>query len=156
MSKKKPQRSGRLRILVIHGPNLNLLGSREPEIYGSFSLAKINRLIKSESGFLKADVTFKQSNHEGELVDLIGTARNKYDGIVINPAAYTHTSIALRDAILACGIPAVEVHLSNIYGREEFRRESLTAPVCVGQVSGFGEMSYLLGLRGLVEKLKKS
>lgn len=141
-------------ILVIHGPNLNLLGEREPDIYGTVSLPKINQAIQKEAQKLSAQVMFVQSNHEGELVDVIGAAKKSYHGILINPAAYTHTSVALRDALAACGIPAVEVHLSNIYAREEFRRQSLTAPVCVGQVSGFGPESYLLGLRALVETLK--
>src|SRR3989338_3949557 len=157
--KTKPQSKSPklLRILVIHGPNLNLLGSREPDIYGKITLAQINQILKAEVSKLDVPVqlSFFQSNHEGELVDKIGQVRhNKYEGILINPAAYTHTSVVLRDALAACGIPAVEVHLSNIYGREEFRRQSLTAPVCVGQVSGFGSESYLLGLRGLAEALR--
>lgn len=143
-----------LSILVIHGPNLNLLGEREPDIYGKISLSKINRSIHQKAKKLSVKVVCVQSNHEGELVDLIGEAKKKYSGILINPAAYTHTSVALRDALAACGIPAVEVHLSHIYGREEFRRQSLTAPVCIGQVSGFGAESYLLGLRGLVDSLR--
>lgn len=147
---KKP-----LSVLIIHGPNLNLLGKREPHVYGKASLAKINQLIENEAEGMGIHVAIVQSNHEGELVDLIGSARNRYDGILINPAAYTHTSVALRDAISACGIPAVEVHISNIYGREEFRHQSLTAPVCAGQVSGFGEESYLLGLQGLVKALRR-
>ena len=146
----------RLKILVIHGPNLNLLGKREPRIYGKVSLPRINQSIQTEAKRLGLEVTILQSNHEGKLVDLIGNAKAEhYKGIVINPAAYTHTSVALRDALSACGIPAVEVHLSNIYGREEFRHRSLTAAVCIGQVSGFGEESYLLGLKGLVNALKK-
>src|SRR3989338_2344243 len=156
MVSKKSKSRKRLALLVIHGPNLNLLGKREPHIYGKVSLDRINNLIERESEKMNVQVTIAQSNHEGELVDLIGNARNQYDGILINPAAYTHTSVALRDALSACGIPAVEVHLSNIYGREEFRRQSLTAPVCVGQVSGFGEQSYLLGLEGLVKALRKN
>ncbi len=146
--------NSKLSILVIHGPNLNLLGEREPDIYGKISLSKINQSIVQEAKNLGVQVVCVQSNHEGELVDVIGSARKKYKGILINPAAYTHTSVALRDALAACGIPAVEVHLSNIYGREEFRRQSLTAPVCIGQVSGFGADSYLLGLRGLAQTLK--
>ena len=142
-------------ILVVHGPNLNLLGAREPKIYGKISLARINKLIEDEAKKSGAQVTIVQSNHEGELVDLIGKARGNYDGILINPAAYTHTSVALRDALSASGIPAVEVHLSNIYARENFRHESLTAPVCVGQVSGFGEQSYILGFYGLLMSLNK-
>ena len=152
--KPKPGKPKVLSILVIHGPNLNLLGKREPDIYGRVSLPKINQSISQEAKKLLVEVICVQSNHEGELVDLIGNAKKNYSGILINPAAYTHTSVALRDALAACGIPAVEVHLSNIYGREEFRRQSLTAPVCIGQVSGFGPESYLLGLRGLVNSLK--
>ena len=152
--KQKPGKSKVLSILVIHGPNLNLLGEREPDIYGKISLPKINQSISQEAKKLSVEVVCVQSNHEGELVDLIGNAKKKYGGILINPAAYTHTSVALRDALAACGIPAVEVHLSHIYGREEFRKQSLTAPVCIGQVSGFGPESYLLGLHGLVESLK--
>ena len=144
-----------MKILVIHGPNLNLLGKREKSIYGGVTLQEINRLLTREAQKEKVALVFFQSNHEGELVDLIGSARGHYDGILINPAAYTHTSVALRDALSACGIPAVEVHLSNIYAREEFRHKSLTAPVCVGVVSGFGEASYLLGLQGLVQALSK-
>ena len=155
MAHKKVKSKKQLKILVIHGPNLNLLGKREPEVYGKASLSRINQSIQAEAEKVGAKVEIVQSNHEGELVDLIGNVRQGYDGILINPAAYTHTSVALRDALSACGIPAVEVHLSNIYGREEFRRQSLTAPVCIGQVSGFGETSYLLGLAGLVKALRK-
>ncbi len=135
------------KILVIHGPNLNLLGQREVEIYGKLTLEEINQLLLEEAKALKVQVDFYQSNHEGDLLDVIGSARKKYTAIVINPAAYTHTSVALRDAILACAIPCVEVHLSNIHKREEFRRQSVTAPACVGQISGFGKESYRLGLR---------
>src|SRR3989344_442567 len=147
----------KLKILVIHGPNLKLLGQREPRIYGNVSLPRINQSIQAEAKRLGVEITIVQSNHEGELVDLIGNAKvDHFKGILINPAAYTHTSVALRDALSACGIPAVEVHLSNIYGREEFRHRSLTAAVCIGQVSGFGEQSYLLGLEGLVKALRKN
>ena len=144
-----------LKILVIHGPNLNLLGRREPDVYGTVSLQEVNRLIREEASRLKVAVTIFQSNHEGKLVDQIGSAQGRFDGILINPAAYTHTSVALRDALAACGVPAVEVHLSNIYAREEFRRHSLTASVCVGQVSGFGMESYMLGLVALVKQIRK-
>ena len=144
-----------LKILVIHGPNLNLLGRREPDVYGTVSLPEVNRLIREEASRLKVAVTVLQSNHEGKLVDQIGSAQGRFDGILINPAAYTHTSVALRDALAACGVPAVEVHLSNIYAREEFRRHSLTASVCVGQVSGFGMESYVLGLVALVKQIRK-
>lgn len=154
-SRKRKENNKGPRILVIHGPNLNLLGKREPKIYGKTSLSKINQLIEEEADRLGIQVTIAQSNHEGELVDLIGSAKGDYHGILINPAAYTHTSVALRDALAACGVPAVEIHLSNIYAREEFRQHSLTAPACVGQVSGFGEASYILGLQGLFRALKK-
>lgn len=155
MPTKKSKTKKYLKILVIHGPNLNLLGKREPKIYGKASLTRINQLIQDEARKMTVQIEVVQSNHEGELVDLIGNARKDFDGVLINPAAYTHTSVALRDALSACGLPAVEVHLSNIYGREEFRHTSLTAPVCIGQVSGFGEESYLLGLEGLVKALRK-
>lgn len=154
MTSKKIKTRKQPSVLVIHGPNLNLLGKREPNVYGKTSLTHINRLIEAKARELGLCITVVQSNHEGELVDLIGSARQDHHGILINPAAYTHTSVALRDALSACGIPAVEVHLSNIYGREEFRRQSLTAGVCIGQVSGFGEQSYLLGLQGLANALK--
>ena len=136
------------KILVIHGPNLNLLGKRETAIYGSCTLEEINRGLKAEARKLKVALTIEQSNHEGEIVDLIGGA-SQFDGILINPAAYTHTSIAIRDALLAVNLPAVEVHLSNIYKREDFRHKSLSAAACAGQVAGFGRESYLLGLMGL-------
>ncbi|MBN1688485.1 MAG: type II 3-dehydroquinate dehydratase [Candidatus Omnitrophica bacterium] len=142
------------RILVIHGPNLNLLGERELDIYGKVTIKEINEAIKKEAKTSKVEVTIHQSNHEGEIVDLIGKARKKYDGILINPAAYTHTSVAIRDAILASSLPTVEVHLSNIYKRESFRQQSLTAPACLGQVSGFGMESYILGFQGLITSLK--
>ena len=132
------------KILVIHGPNLDLLGKREPQIYGKVSLEKINREIKALAKKEKIALTIIQSNHEGQIVDVIGDARKKYDVLIINPAAYTHTSVAIRDAIAAAGIKTIEVHLSNIYAREEFRQTSLIAPVCVGQISGFGANSYIL------------
>ncbi|HAM38809.1 MAG TPA: type II 3-dehydroquinate dehydratase, partial [Elusimicrobia bacterium] len=134
------------KILIIHGPNLNLLGKREPKIYGKFSLEDINNRIKKLAKEKKVSVDFFQSNHEGEIVDVIGKAPKKYDVIVINPAAYTHTSVAIRDAVAAIDIPVVEVHISNIYHREEFRQKSLIADVATGQISGFGVNSYLLGL----------
>ena len=137
-------------ILVIHGPNLNLLGEREKNVYGTLSLKEINNKITEKATDLKLEVDFFQSNSEGELVTCIQDARKKYAAIVINPAAYTHTSVAIRDAIAAVSIPVVEVHLSNIYQREEFRHHSMIAPVAKGQVSGFGAHSYLLGLRALV------
>jgi len=137
------------KILVIHGPNLNLLGQREPDIYGRTTLAEINRQLKKLARKLNAILTIIQSNYEGKIVDLIATAKGKFHGILINPAAYTHTSVAIRDAILACGIPTVEVHLSNIYCREEFRRHSLISSVAKGTIMGFGPRSYLLGLEAL-------
>lgn len=142
------------KILVIHGPNLNLLGSREPEIYGKNTLENINDSIMAWAGNEGITVKTKQSNHEGEIVDMIGKAKDEFDLILINPAAYTHTSVAIRDAISAVGIPAIEVHLSNIYSREEFRHTSLIAPVCHGQVSGFGIHSYILGLQAALKILK--
>jgi 3-dehydroquinate dehydratase-2 len=135
-----------MKVLVIHGPNLQLLGQRQPKIYGRINLAAINARLRAVARRRKASLEILQSNHEGELVDVIGRAKGRYAAIVINPAAYTHTSVALRDALEGCGVPAVEVHLSNIYAREAFRQHSLIAPVCRGQVSGFGPLSYELGL----------
>ena len=148
-SKKK------IKILVVHGPNLQLLGRREVSVYGKSTLKDINADLAQEAKSLKVEIDFFQSNHEGELVDKIGTAADAYAGILINPAAYTHTSIAIRDALLGCGLPAVEVHLSNIYQREEFRHKSLTAPACRAQIAGFGRDSYRLGLAGLVGILSR-
>ncbi|MCX5709309.1 MAG: type II 3-dehydroquinate dehydratase [Candidatus Omnitrophica bacterium] len=139
------------RILVIHGPNLNLLGKREPAVYGKTTLLQINNSLKALSRRLKVKLTIKQTNVEGEIVDLIQGARAKFDGILINPAAYTHTSVAIRDAIAASGIATIEVHLSNIYAREEFRQKSLISPVANGTVLGFGSKSYLLGLEALLD-----
>ncbi len=138
-----------MKILIIHGPNLNLLGSREKDIYGTKTLGEINDKLKALAKEARANIMIFQSNHEGEIVDAIQKAKG-YDAIVINPAAYTHTSVAIRDAIAATKIPAIEVHLSNIYGREEFRQKSLIAPVAAGQISGFGPESYMLGLRAAV------
>lgn len=143
-----------LSILILHGPNLNLLGLREPEIYGSTTLLQINETLKLDGERLHAKVTCLQSNHEGVLVDAIHDAREKHQGIVINAGAYTHTSVAIRDALAGVQIPTVEVHLSNIYTREEFRHHSYIAPVVVGQISGFGADSYRLGLQALVNHLK--
>jgi 3-dehydroquinate dehydratase-2 len=146
------------KILVIHGPNLDLLGKREPQIYGTVSLKKINTALKTTAKKLKISLTIVQSNHEGEIVDLIGDAPNQYSAMIINPAAYTDTSIAIRDAIAAAGIKTIEVHLSNIYAREEFRQTSLIAPVCTGQISGFGSRSYelaLLAAQSLIHPKKK-
>ncbi|MFA5089442.1 MAG: type II 3-dehydroquinate dehydratase [Candidatus Omnitrophota bacterium] len=139
------------KILVIHGPNLNLLGSREPGIYGRITLVQINTALKKIARKNKVALVIAQSNHEGKIVDLIGKSSRKYSGILINPAAYTHTSVAIRDAISACNIPAVEVHISNIYSREEFRQRSLISPVVKGTVAGFGLQSYLLGLQALLD-----
>lgn len=139
-----------MNFLVINGPNLNLLGRREPGIYGAASLEEINAGLSGVAAQLGVKVDFFQSNHEGALVDAIHTALGCYQGLIINPAAYTHTSVAIRDAIAAVGLPTVEVHLSNVYGREEFRHKSLTAPVVLGQIAGFGATGYELALRGLM------
>jgi len=139
-------------ILLLHGPNLNLLGTREPDVYGTMNLDDINAEVTALGKELGADIKAFQSNSEGALIDFIHEHRDA-SGIVINPAAYTHTSVALMDAIKAVGIPAVEVHLSNIHSREEFRKTSLIAPACIGQISGFGAFSYILGVRALVDYL---
>jgi 3-dehydroquinate dehydratase-2 len=145
-----------LRVLVLHGPNLNLLGTREQEIYGTVSLKAINddidKLAKQEG----IEVESRQSNLEGELVTWIQDAKGRFDAIVINPAAYTHTSVAIRDAITAVGLPTIEVHLSNIYKREEFRHRSYIAEAAVGQISGFGPTGYLLGIQAAIEHLKNA
>ncbi|MBA7498517.1 MAG: type II 3-dehydroquinate dehydratase [Clostridia bacterium] len=141
-------------ILVIHGPNLNLLGRREIDIYGKVTLAEINEAIKQKAKELDCQVKIKQSNSEGEVVSFIGEAKDWTDALIINPAAYTHTSVAIRDAILAVGIPAVEVHLSNIYQREGFRQKSLVAGVCRGQIAGFGLQSYILALEAAIDILE--
>jgi 3-dehydroquinate dehydratase II len=142
-----------LRIRVLHGPNLNLLGTREQSIYGTQSLGALDSAITKLAQELAVRVDLRQSNSEGELVTWIQEAQSKYDGIIINPAAYTHTSIAIRDAIVAVGLPTVEVHLSNIYRREEFRHHSHIAEVAIGQISGLGSTGYLLALRGLYDYL---
>jgi 3-dehydroquinate dehydratase-2 len=141
---------------VLHGPNLNLLGVREPGVYGSATLAEIDRLLIAEGKQLQVNVQAMQSNHEGVLVDAIQAAKGEHQGILINAGAYTHTSVALRDAIAAVRLPTVEVHLSNIYQRESFRHHSYIAPVAIGQISGFGVESYCLGLHALVRHLRQS
>ena len=141
-----------MRILIVNGPNINLLGTREPEIYGTLTLEEIENKLQEFAQGLDVELCFFQSNIEGEIVDAIQKAKFEWDcqGIVINPAAYTHTSVAICDAISAVSLPTVEVHISNIHNREEFRRQSFVAPVCIGQVAGFGLDSYKLGLKGLV------
>jgi 3-dehydroquinate dehydratase-2 len=143
-------------ILILHGPNLNLLGQREPGVYGTATLSDINALLEQEANRLQVKLTALQSNHEGVLIDAIHAAIDQQDGIVINPGAYTHTSVALRDAIAAVKVPTVEVHLSNVYQREPFRHHSYIAPVAIGQISGFGVHSYLLGLAAIVHHLQQS
>jgi 3-dehydroquinate dehydratase II len=142
------------KILVIHGPNLNLLGQREPGIYGSVTIEQINDNLKKVAKAARVSVDFFQSNHEGEIVSKIGGAKGVYQAILINPAAYTHTSIAIRDAVSAVDVPVIEVHLSNIYAREEFRHQSLIAPVAKGQISGFGAKSYELGFLAALDLLQ--
>jgi 3-dehydroquinate dehydratase-2 len=141
-------------VLVLHGPNLNMLGTRERAIYGKASLSTINAAIRKAATAHRVKVDIRQSNLEGELVNWIQQAKEKFDGIVINPAGYTHTSVAIRDAIAAVGIPTVEVHLTNIYTREEFRHHSYIAGVAMGQISGFGPAGYVLGLQALADHLK--
>ncbi len=145
-----------MKILIINGPNINLLGTREPEIYGSLTMDNINAQLAEFAQKLGVEIETFQSNIEGEIVNKIQKAKNDCQGIVINPAAYTHTSVAIRDAISAVALPAVEVHISNIHAREEFRKNSLTAPVCIGQICGFSADSYKLGLQGLVDFLNNS
>ena len=142
------------KVLVIHGPNLNLLGQREPEVYGALTLSRINAEMEKLARELGVEIEFFQSNHEGALVEAIQEALDRVEAIIINPAAYTHTSVALRDALLAVSLPAVEVHLSNVHRREEFRHRSLIADVAVGQVAGFGLHSYLLGLRAVLTLIR--
>jgi 3-dehydroquinate dehydratase-2 len=139
-----------MKILFLNGPNLNLLGQREPEIYGHTTLADIEAKVRERAAELKVEIDFRQSNVEGELVNWIQRAKGRFNAIVINAAAYTHTSIALRDAIAAGGVPTIEIHLSNVHAREEFRHKSLIAPVCRGQITGFGQKSYILGLEAAI------
>ncbi len=142
------------KIFVLHGPNLNLLGTREPDVYGTLTLAEVEDRVREHVVAVGCTVRFAQSNSEGRLIDLLQEARNWADGVVFNPGGYTHTSVSLRDAVAAIGLPVVEVHLSNVHAREEFRRRSLIAPVCVGQISGFGWRSYLLGVDAVVVVLR--
>ncbi|OTA41147.1 MAG: 3-dehydroquinate dehydratase [Symbiobacterium thermophilum] len=142
------------RILVIHGPNLNLLGTREPEVYGSTTLPEIDAMLAELAGELGVEVESFQSNHEGAIIDAIHGARGRFDGILLNPGAFTHYSLAIRDAIAAVDLPVVEVHLSNIYKREPFRHRSVIAPVAAGTIAGFGVESYRLGLRALAHLLQ--
>jgi 3-dehydroquinate dehydratase II len=139
-----------MKILVLHGPNLNLTGIREPEIYGSLTLGEIDARLVAEGLLLGVDVTCQQSNHEGVLIDALQDAQNWADGVVFNPGGYSHTSVALRDAVAAIRIPVVEVHMSNVYAREKFRHQSLLSAVCKGKIVGFGWNSYLLGLRAVI------
>lgn len=154
MTKSKGEAA--VRVLVVHGPNLNLLGKREVDVYGHITLEGIDRALAEAASEQKVEIRTFQSNHEGELIDAIQDTASWADGIVINPAAYTHTSVALRDAIAGVGLPAVEVHLSNIHAREGFRRSSLIAPVCLGQIAGFGPRSYLLGLAAIVDHVRSA
>lgn len=144
------------KVLILHGPNLNLLGTREPGVYGAVTLDEIDRRIKAAAAERGIEVRSFQSNSEGALIDAIHRAREWAYGIVFNPGAYTHTSYALRDAIAAVGLPTVEVHISNVYAREEFRHRSVIAPVCVGKIAGFGWYSYILGLDALLHSLEAS
>ena len=145
-----------MKVLFLNGPNLNLLGQREPGTYGSTTLSEIESSVRLRASSLKAEIEFRQSNSEAQLVDWIQGARAVFDAIVINAAAYTHTSIAIRDAISAAEVPTVEIHLSNVHAREEFRHASMIAPVCRGQISGFGPFSYILGLEAAVNINERS
>ena len=143
-----------MKILILHGPNLNMLGLREPDIYGHTTLDDINRQLDALASAEGIEIRYVQSNHEGSLVDEIQQVREWADGILINPAGYTHTSVAIRDSIAAVGLPAVEIHLSNVHAREAFRHHSYIAPVAIGQICGFGVNSYLLGLRALIDHIR--
>ncbi|MDO8915431.1 MAG: type II 3-dehydroquinate dehydratase [Coriobacteriia bacterium] len=145
-----------VKVLVLNGPNLNLLGVREPGVYGNDTLEDIEVMVAGRAADLGARVSFVQSNHEGVLIDTLHAAAGSFDAVVFNPGAYTHYAYALRDAVAAAQVPVVEVHLSNIAGREEFRRSSVIAPACVGQISGFGPRSYILGLEAAVGHLSES
>ncbi len=144
-----------MNILVIHGPNLGLLGKREPEVYGKETLEDINNLLKKKAEELNVSLKIVQSDYEGKIVEVIGSSIDWADGIIINPGAYTHTSIAIRDAISAVKKPTIEVHLSNVYKREEFRHKSYISPVCTGKIIGLGKFGYLLAIEGLVEIIKE-
>jgi 3-dehydroquinate dehydratase-2 len=145
-----------MKILILHGPNLNLFGTREPQIYGTTTLEDINTRLRELASKEKVELRFVQSNHEGALIDEMHKARSDgFDGVLLNPGALTHYSYALRDAIAAIGLPTVEVHVSNVYRREEFRHRSVLAPVCLGHIVGFGWRSYTLGLEGLIEQIRK-
>ncbi len=144
-----------MKILLLNGPNLNLLGTREPEKYGNTTLTDIEQTLKTEAKSKEVEIDCYQSNHEGDLVDKIQQATNNYDGIILNAGGYTHTSIAIRDAISSVQVPVVEIHLTNIHAREEFRHNSFIAPVCIGQICGFGAYSYILGLNAILNYLEK-
>lgn len=142
-----------MKILFLNGPNLNLLGQREPSVYGRTTLKDIEAAVRSKADLLKVAIEFRQTNLEGELVGWVQDAKGRFDAVVLNAAAYTHTSVALRDAIKAVGVPTVEIHLSNIHAREEFRHRSMIGAVCVGQISGFGSHSYILGLEAAINAI---
>ena len=143
-------------ILILHGPNLNLLGTREPEVYGSLTLDDVNEKLVETGKKMGIEIRDFQSNSEGSLIDALHDARNWAAGVIFNPGAYTHTSVALRDAIAGIGIPVIEVHISNVYAREEFRHKSLLAPVCAGKITGFGWRSYELGLQALANLIDRN
>jgi len=145
-----------IKVLVLNGPNLNLLGSREPEVYGKGTLDDIEAMVSQRAGEIGVAASFVQSNHEGVLIDALQAANGQFDAVVFNPGAFTHYSYALRDAVVAAGVPVVEVHLSNISAREPFRRESVIAPAAIGQISGFGARSYILGFEAAVDHVKAS